>query len=236
MTLKQYAEAIHDTWKNGRDERVFVLGENVQGAWITAQGKYGAQRDRHAAGESRSSGGYRGGAERRPVAGYSSLTSFFRGEPAESEAARIRYSTWLGLPIVVRAPFGGGISGALYHSQSVECCSSRAGPQIVAFDGVRCGRPCAAPFATRTGAVLRAQSAYPCRTTPEGDHGAIGTAAVRRKAKTSLSSRSFMAEPPGSQRSAATARLGRPAHAWLDRAAISKARRTGKISSCTRTT
>src|SRR5690606_25016742 len=39
-----------------------------------------------------------------------------------SEAARIRYRSnggW-GCPIVIRVPYGGGIHGALYHSQSVE--------------------------------------------------------------------------------------------------------------------
>jgi 2-oxoisovalerate dehydrogenase E1 component subunit beta len=39
-----------------------------------------------------------------------------------SEAARMRYRTngdW-GCPLVVRAPCGGGIHGALYHSQSIE--------------------------------------------------------------------------------------------------------------------
>ncbi len=39
-----------------------------------------------------------------------------------SEAARIRYRSngGYGCPIVIRAPFGGGVHGALYHSQSVE--------------------------------------------------------------------------------------------------------------------
>jgi 2-oxoisovalerate dehydrogenase E1 component beta subunit len=39
-----------------------------------------------------------------------------------SEAAKMRYRTagdW-NVPMVVRAPFGGGVHGALYHSQSVE--------------------------------------------------------------------------------------------------------------------
>jgi 2-oxoisovalerate dehydrogenase E1 component beta subunit len=39
-----------------------------------------------------------------------------------SEAARIRYRTagdW-NCPLVVRAPYGGGVHGALYHSQSIE--------------------------------------------------------------------------------------------------------------------
>jgi 2-oxoisovalerate dehydrogenase E1 component beta subunit len=39
-----------------------------------------------------------------------------------SEAARIRYRSNgdFGVPIVIRAPCGGGIHGALYHSQSIE--------------------------------------------------------------------------------------------------------------------
>ncbi len=44
-----------------------------------------------------------------------------------SEAAKIRYRSnndW-SCPLVVRAPFGGGIHGALYHSQSVEAIVCR---------------------------------------------------------------------------------------------------------------
>src|SRR2546421_5282246 len=39
-----------------------------------------------------------------------------------SEAARIRYRSNgdFGAPIVVRAPWGGGVHGAMYHSQSIE--------------------------------------------------------------------------------------------------------------------
>jgi len=39
-----------------------------------------------------------------------------------SEAARIRYRSNgdFGVPLVIRAPWGGGIHGALYHSQSIE--------------------------------------------------------------------------------------------------------------------
>ena len=43
-------------------------------------------------------------------------------EPDRERGARLRYRSngeW-GCPIVIRAPFGGGIHGALYHSQSVE--------------------------------------------------------------------------------------------------------------------
>jgi 2-oxoisovalerate dehydrogenase E1 component beta subunit len=39
-----------------------------------------------------------------------------------SEAARIRYRSNgdFGCPLVIRAPYGGGVHGALYHSQSIE--------------------------------------------------------------------------------------------------------------------
>src|SRR5665811_106437 len=39
-----------------------------------------------------------------------------------SEAARMRYrsNNAFGCPITIRAPYGGGVHGALYHSQSVE--------------------------------------------------------------------------------------------------------------------
>jgi 2-oxoisovalerate dehydrogenase E1 component beta subunit len=39
-----------------------------------------------------------------------------------SEAARMRYRSndALGVPMTIRAPYGGGVHGALYHSQSVE--------------------------------------------------------------------------------------------------------------------
>lgn len=51
-----------------------------------------------------------------------------------SEAARIRYRSnndW-NCPIVIRAPYGGGIHGALYHSQSVEAIfANQPGLKIV---------------------------------------------------------------------------------------------------------
>jgi len=51
-----------------------------------------------------------------------------------SEAAKMRYrsnSTWT-VPMVIRAPFGGGVHGGLYHSQSVEqYFTSTAGLKVV---------------------------------------------------------------------------------------------------------
>ena len=55
-----------------------------------------------------------------------------------SEAAKIRYRSnndWF-CPITIRAPFGGGISGALYHSQSVEAMfSNTPGLKVVIPSG-----------------------------------------------------------------------------------------------------
>ncbi|HXH22206.1 MAG TPA: alpha-ketoacid dehydrogenase subunit beta [Dehalococcoidia bacterium] len=132
MTLKQYAEAIHDALDQemGADERVFVLGEDVQqGVFRITEGlaaKYGARRviDMPLA-ESSIVGVAIGAAFNgmRPVAEIQFADFIFPAmNQLVSEAARIRYRSnggW-GCPIVVRAPFGGGISGALYHSQSVE--------------------------------------------------------------------------------------------------------------------
>src|SRR5699024_35931 len=51
-----------------------------------------------------------------------------------SEAAKIRYRSnndW-DCPITIRAPYGGGISGALYHSQSLEAMfNNQPGLKIV---------------------------------------------------------------------------------------------------------
>ncbi len=47
-----------------------------------------------------------------------------------SEAAKMTYRSngeWT-VPMVIRAPYGGGISGGLYHSQSVEAFSHTTAP------------------------------------------------------------------------------------------------------------
>jgi 2-oxoisovalerate dehydrogenase E1 component beta subunit len=132
MTVKQYAEAIHDALEEemALDEGVFVLGEDVQqGVFRVTEGlvkKYGAARviDTPLA-ESSIVGIAIGAAMNgmRPVAEIQFADFIYPAmNQLISEAARIRYRSdggW-GCPIVVRAPFGGGIAGALYHSQSVE--------------------------------------------------------------------------------------------------------------------
>lgn len=52
-----------------------------------------------------------------------------------SEAAKIRYRSAgdFGCPIVIRTPYGGGVHGALYHSQSIEAVFTREpGLKVVA--------------------------------------------------------------------------------------------------------
>lgn len=114
------------------DERVFVFGEDVGkrgGVFRVTEGlldKYGPLRiiDSPLA-ESVIVGACIGAAmnDTLPVAEIQ-FADFIH--PAfnqiVSEAARIRYRSnndW-NVPLVIRAPYGGGIHGALYHSQSIE--------------------------------------------------------------------------------------------------------------------
>ena len=114
------------------DERVFIFGEDVGrrgGVFRATEGlidKYGPYRvmDSPLA-ESIIVGACIGAAcyGLRPVAEIQFADFIW---PATnqiiSEAARMRYRSnggW-GVPLVIRAPYGGGIHGALYHSQSVE--------------------------------------------------------------------------------------------------------------------
>jgi 2-oxoisovalerate dehydrogenase E1 component beta subunit len=118
--------------KMAEDERVFVFGEDVGkrgGVFRVTEGlydKYGPMRiiDSPLA-ESVIVGACIGAAmnDTLPVAEIQ-FADFIH--PAfnqiVSEAARIRYRSngdW-NVPLVIRAPYGGGIHGALYHSQSVE--------------------------------------------------------------------------------------------------------------------
>jgi len=127
-------EAIRDALdiEMGLDERVIVLGEDVglHGGVFRAtdglQKKYGQARviDTPLA-ELMIAGVAIGAAANglRPVAEMQ-FADF--GHPAfdqiVSDAARWRYRTKgaQGLPMVIRMPYGAGIHGALYHSQSVE--------------------------------------------------------------------------------------------------------------------
>ncbi|WP_342399293.1 alpha-ketoacid dehydrogenase subunit beta [Weizmannia sp. FSL W8-0676] len=134
MAVISYIDAITKALKEEmeRDEKVFVLGEDVGkkgGVFKATAGLYeqfGAERviDTPLA-ESAIAGVGVGAAMygMRPVAEIQ-FADFILPAVNQiiSEAAKIRYRTnndWQ-CPLVVRAPYGGGVHGALYHSQSLE--------------------------------------------------------------------------------------------------------------------
>lgn len=128
--LKAIHDGIHDEME--RDPSVFVLGEDVGakggvfGVTEGLQKEFGEWRvlDSPLA-ESLIAGVAVGAAcnGMRPVAEIQFQDFILPAvDQIVSEAAKMRYRSngdW-NLPMVVRAPFGGGVHGALYHSQSLE--------------------------------------------------------------------------------------------------------------------
>lgn len=133
MASKQYIEAIRDGLDEemAADPRVIILGEDIEsgGVFRATEGlleKYGSGRviDTPLA-ESSIVGVAIGAALNgmRPVAEIQFADFIWPAtDQIISEAARICYRSRGGFscPIVLRVPFGGGIHGGLYHSQSVE--------------------------------------------------------------------------------------------------------------------
>jgi 2-oxoisovalerate dehydrogenase E1 component beta subunit len=134
MPIKTYIEAIRDTLfeEMRRDEAVIVLGEDVGkkgGVFLATDGLWAEFGDDRVIDtpltESMIVGASIGAAMNglRPVAEIQ-FADFIA--PAfnqlVNEAARMRYrsNNGFGVPMTVRAPYGGGVHGALYHSQSVE--------------------------------------------------------------------------------------------------------------------
>lgn len=134
MPVRSYIEAVTLAMKEEmeRDENVFVLGEDVgkRGGVFRATNslyeQFGEERviDTPLA-ESAIAGVGIGAAMygMRPVAEMQ-FADFIMPAVNQivSEAAKIRYRSnndWT-CPITIRAPYGGGVHGALYHSQSVE--------------------------------------------------------------------------------------------------------------------
>ncbi len=134
MPTKSYLEAIRDGMREEmrRDERVMILGEDVGakggvfGATEGLQQEFGEWRvmDSPLA-ESCIAGVCIGAAlyGLRPIAEIQFQDFIMPAvDQIVSEAAKMRYrsnNAW-GVPMVLRAPFGGGVHGALYHSQSIE--------------------------------------------------------------------------------------------------------------------
>jgi 2-oxoisovalerate dehydrogenase E1 component beta subunit len=134
VTEKNVVTAIRDSLHDvmAEDDRVILLGEDVGrrgGVFKISEGfldEFGEARvlDTPLA-ESGIVGVAIGMAMRglRPVAEIE-FADFIHPafDQIVSEAARMRYRTngEVGVPMVIRAPCGGGIHGALYHSQSIE--------------------------------------------------------------------------------------------------------------------
>ena len=127
-------EAVRDAMREEmrRDERVFVMGEDIGargGVFLATEGfveEFGDARviDTPLA-ESSIAGIALGAAMHgmRPIAEIEFADFIWPTiNQMVGEAARVRYGTngKLSVPMVLRAPQGGGIRGALYHSQSVE--------------------------------------------------------------------------------------------------------------------
>ncbi|HSL16155.1 MAG TPA: alpha-ketoacid dehydrogenase subunit beta [Actinomycetota bacterium] len=134
MTEKNVVTAIHDALHDemAADERIVVLGEDIAvrgGVFRITQGfldEFGEQRVIDAPlAESGIVGVALGMALHGliPVAEIE-FADFIHPafDQIVSEVARMRYRTNddFGLPMVIRVPWGGGVHGALYHSQSIE--------------------------------------------------------------------------------------------------------------------
>ena len=146
MTVMTYIQAITKALEEEmeKNDRVFILGEDVGkkgGVFKATEGlyeKFGEARvlDTPLA-ESAITGVSIGAAMygMRPVAEMQ-FADFIMPAVNQiiSEAAKIRYRSnndW-NCPITIRAPYGGGVHGALYHSQSVEAVfANQPGLKIV---------------------------------------------------------------------------------------------------------
>src|ERR1700730_7000845 len=134
MPARSYLEAIREGMRDEmrRDERVMILGEDVGakggvfGTTEGLQGEFGEWRVMDAPlAESCIVGVCIGAAlyGMRPIAEIQFQDFIMPAvDQIVSEAAKMRYRSnndW-NVPMVIRAPFGGGVHGALYHSQSIE--------------------------------------------------------------------------------------------------------------------
>ena len=134
MPVISYIDAVTEAIREEmeKDDKVFILGEDVGvkgGVFKATTGLYeqfGADRVIDAPLAESAIAGVGIGAAMyglKPIAEMQ-FADFIMPAVNQivSEAAKVRYRSnndWT-CPIVIRAPYGGGIHGALYHSQSVE--------------------------------------------------------------------------------------------------------------------
>jgi 2-oxoisovalerate dehydrogenase E1 component beta subunit len=134
VSEKTLVQTIHDTLfeEMKRDDRVIVLGEDVGargGVFRVTMGfldEFGDERVLDTPLDECLIAGVAIGMaldDLRPVAEMQFADFIFPAfNQIVSEAAKIRYRSNgdFGVPMVIRAPYGGGVHGALYHSQSIE--------------------------------------------------------------------------------------------------------------------
>jgi len=134
VTEKNVVTAIHDTLHEqmAADDRMVVLGEDVGargGVFRVTQGFLEEFGERRVIDTPLAEGAIVGLAVGMALHGLIPVAEIEFADfihPAfdqiVSEVARMRYRTNgdFGLPMVIRTPWGGGVHGALYHSQSIE--------------------------------------------------------------------------------------------------------------------
>jgi 2-oxoisovalerate dehydrogenase E1 component subunit beta len=134
MTEKNVVQTVHDTlWDEMKaDDRVVVLGEDVGargGVFRATAGFLEEFGERRVIDTPLAESGIVGTAIGMALHGLLPVAEIQFADfihPAfdqiVSEAARIRYRSNgdFGVPMVIRAPYGGGVHGALYHSQCIE--------------------------------------------------------------------------------------------------------------------
>ena len=169
-----------------RDETVIVLGEDVGkkgGVFLATDGLWAEFGDERVIDtpltESMIVGTSIGAAVNglRPVAEIQFADFIFPAfNQIVSEAARMRYrsNNGYGVPMTIRAPYGGGVHGALYHSQSVEAFFTHVPGLKVVIPSTPVRREGPAPLRhprRRPGALLRAQEDVPLRPRRGPGHG-----------------------------------------------------------------
>jgi 2-oxoisovalerate dehydrogenase E1 component beta subunit len=134
IAVKTVLEAVHDAMREemARDERVFVMGEDVGrrgGVFLATEGFLGEFGEGRVIDTPLAESSIAGIALGAALNGMRPIAEIQFGDfiwpvfnQIVGEAARVRYGTngRLGVPLVLRTPHGGGVRGALYHSQSVE--------------------------------------------------------------------------------------------------------------------
>jgi 2-oxoisovalerate dehydrogenase E1 component beta subunit len=132
--VKNIVQTIHDTLQEEMraDERVIVLGEDVGargGVFRVTAGFLEEFGEHRVIDTPLAESGIVGVAIGMALHGLLPIAEIQFADfihPAfdqiVSEAARLRYRSNgdFGVPLVIRAPYGGGVHGALYHSQSIE--------------------------------------------------------------------------------------------------------------------